>query len=66
MAGRVMRGSLADPFLGYEVAGLLDGPPRFAPEPSKGMRHTARLKTALQLLADRDARFNPFLWIHPA
>jgi hypothetical protein len=41
MAGRAMRGLLADPFLGYEVAGLLDVPSPFAAEPSKSMRHTA-------------------------
>jgi len=41
MAGRVMRGLLADPFLGYELAGLLDGPPPFAAEPGKSLHRAA-------------------------
>ena len=52
MAGRVMRGLLADPFLGYEVAGLLDGPPPLAPEPRRYASRRERLKTVLQLLTD--------------
>jgi hypothetical protein len=52
MAGRVMRGSQADPFLGYEVAGLLDGPLPFARSRGSYASRHELLKTVLQLLAD--------------